>query len=286
MKSTADFMLSMGTGHTDPLFMKIGLNSAPARFAYRFVSNSMETMDGERIHIEYRNGLSDRERERYHRINIRLPHPEPLLSDVSAMDRLKAYTLAHLELPSTTIDIMDLIHASMFYFELDVLPHLSDDLYSGEWICSGQILCRIDLQAPGRKALYERLMKSNAYFLIAGHPVTCVDEQTYAAAAKSGGDLPPFRRLVNFAVPDLDSPIRISIRGLVSAPRTISGLPKSANDLIKAQMLSTPFGRADGMQTEKGLPQVPKDHIHLPPDTTGASRKRKYTDRDSGMSSG
>lgn len=231
-------------------------------------------MDGEIIAKDYRQDLDPRQEEKYHRINVRVPRPEPSLDDVSKMEQLKAHALAEIEIPSTLNSAVDLMLASLFYFELDCLPKWHIRSGKEGWSCSGQILCRLVLPPSGRRALHEQLRTSNAKFLKDGNFVADgVDK--LKGVSRSHQEVPYFRRPITFTVGSLDESIGITLHNWVSRPRTISGLPKSANELIKAQMLHAPFGRSDCAQVEKHLPQVPQEHVQVTLDPTRATRKRK-----------
>jgi hypothetical protein len=55
----------------------------------------------------------------------------------------------------------------------------------------------------------------------------------------------------------LSESIIISIKGITSIPRLISGFPISLKDLINLQQLYAPFGRADYLILKKPLPSIP-----------------------------
>ena len=54
----------------------------------------------------------------------------------------------------------------------------------------------------------------------------------------------------------LSKSIAISIRGIISIPRLISGFPLSLKDLINSQQLYTPFGRVNHLILKKPLPSI------------------------------
>jgi hypothetical protein len=54
----------------------------------------------------------------------------------------------------------------------------------------------------------------------------------------------------------LSESITISIKGITSIPRLISGFPISLKDLINSQQLYTPFGRVDHLTLKKPLPSI------------------------------
>ena len=62
---------------------------------------------------------------------------------------------------------------------------------------------------------------------------------------------------MQFIVDTLSESIAISIRGITSMPRLISGFPISLKDLIDSQQLYTLFGWADYLTLEKPLPSIP-----------------------------
>ena len=68
---------------------------------------------------------------------------------------------------------------------------------------------------------------------------------------------PPFKQRVQFIVNTLSKSIVISIRGITSMPRLISGFPFSLKDLIDLQQLYALFGRADYLILKKPLLSIP-----------------------------
>jgi hypothetical protein len=205
----------------------------------------MESMDGERIWSEFSGSLSDVEKERYHRLNITLRQPEPMLDDYSALDKLKATAKDAIRKGHNVHLMQDIVVASMFYFEFDKMP-----VWRGTaWHCEGSILCRLELSLDGRRALYERLRRSTAFFFVFGTPVSCVDQSLRGT--------PSFRRRIHFSLPTLLDDVRITLGGITSAHVRISGLPRTARDLLELQQFDTPFGRADHSIFEKRLPELP-----------------------------
>jgi hypothetical protein len=61
---------------------------------------------------------------------------------------------------------------------------------------------------------------------------------------------------VQFVVNTLSESITISIKGITSIPRLISGFPISLKDLINSQQLYAPFGRVDHLILKKPLPSI------------------------------
>ena len=58
-------------------------------------------------------------------------------------------------------------------------------------------------------------------------------------------------------VDTLSESIAISIKGITSMPRLISGFPISLKDLIDSQQLYAPFSRVDHLILKKPLPSIP-----------------------------
>jgi hypothetical protein len=58
-------------------------------------------------------------------------------------------------------------------------------------------------------------------------------------------------------VDTLSKSITISIKGITSMPKLISGFPISLKNLIDSQQLYTLFSRADYLILEKPLPSIP-----------------------------
>ena len=61
---------------------------------------------------------------------------------------------------------------------------------------------------------------------------------------------------MQFIVNTLSKSIAISIRGITSIPRLISGFPISLKDLIDSQQFYTLFGWADHLILKKPLPFI------------------------------
>jgi hypothetical protein len=95
------------------------------------------------------------------------------------------------------------------------------------------------------------LVSRYPYFLVLGHPTRCVD---YIPTCSS---VPPFKRKIEFTVETLDEDVGITLLGLTSSPKTISGLPQTVAELVRTQQLQSPFGRADCTEEDKALPPTP-----------------------------
>ena len=133
----------------------------------------------------------------------------------------------------------------MFYFEFSETPVWNKVRFS----CTSSIYCRLRLSLDGRKALYHRLASTPSYFLILGQPVRCV--------GKVPKTLPLFKKEVRFTLPSLREDVGITLRGITSQPTTISGLPKSAEQILELQNLDAQFGYCDH-RTIKPLPKLPR----------------------------
>lgn len=205
----------------------------------------MKGLDGEKAWKEFINSLPTGCEKRYHRLNLRLQGAEPPIDDINNIHLLKQQTLHSLKSDVQLSQVWDSIYAALFYFELEAYPTFENSMFN----CSGNIFCRLHLPPQGRQALYEQLCSRNAYFIILGHPISCVETRAKPAHF--------FKRRVRFSVSDLSDVVSISIKGSVSDSCSISGLPKQLARLIALQQLESPFGRIDHMTPEKPLPRLP-----------------------------
>ena len=245
-----DFALSIGTGTTDHDVHALSTASySPVkdRFLSRLYKTFMKSLDGEKVWREISNSLSEREKPRYHRLNLPIQGREPMLDDIMSIDALKAQAQSWIQVNQRFLPSLDSIYASMFYFELAEYPGYYDNAYK----CVGHIYCRLDMSFQGRRRLYEKLDSTSSYFLVLGHPTRCVD---YIPTCSP---VPPFKRRLQFTVETLDEDVGITLLGLTSSPKTISGLPQTVAELVRKQQLRSPFGRADCTGEEKALPPTP-----------------------------
>lgn len=245
-----DFAISIGTGtndHESHNFSADAFSPVKDRFISRLYKTFMKSLDGERVWRQIFNSLTEREKGRYHRLNLPIQGKEPTLDDVMSIKTLKEQANCWIRSNQRFLPSLDSIYASMFYFELAEYPIYADNTYK----CVGNIYCRVNMPSQGRRRLYEKLDSTSSYFLVLGEPTRCVD---YIPAYSS---MPPFKRRVQFKVETLDEDIGITILGLTSSPKTISGLPKTVTELIQTQQLRSPFGRADRREEEKALPPTP-----------------------------
>jgi len=247
---TVDFALSIGTGTTDhdAYAFSAGAHSpVKDRFMSRLFKTFMKSLDGERVWREIFNSLTDREKCRYHRLNLPIKGKEPMLDDTMAISTLKTQSGDWIKANQRLFLTLDSIYASMFYFEFDEMPTNIGDTYT----CVGYIYSRLNTTSQGRQHLYEKLESTSSYFLVLGEPTRCIDN------IPSHSSLPPFKRKVKFTLETLEDDVGITLLGLTSSPTTISGLPQSANELIRMQQLHSIFGRADCSKREKLLPPLP-----------------------------
>lgn len=245
-KAQPDFALSVGTGMSNSFF-KIGPQSpVKKRFVSRIFDTFMDSMDGEKLWREFYNTVSESERGRYHRMNLTLQGSQPALDDSSIMETLETQAADHVRSKMPTEPILDSMLASAFYFEFDSLPQWKESSY----LCHGHIFCRLPLSRSGRKTLLSQLAQHPSYFALNGDPVACVERVSKPAA--------PYKRKISFRLNTLRETVAITLRGVTSKPHSISGLPKSANAIIKAQRLTAPFGRCDNLTSEKKLPSLPR----------------------------
>ena len=205
----------------------------------------MLSMDGERIWREFYNSLPDNVKSRYHRLNMTFEGTVPAMDDISSMYKMREMATEHAQPVGFLKPVLDAIYASMFYFEFDEPPAPRGYGY----YCTGAIFCRLRLSEEGRRAFYSKLKATSSYFLICGQPVACIERLTKSA--------PLFKRQISFTLSSLDELVRITLRGLPSQPLAISGLPRSAKEIVEAQRLVAPFGRADHSSPEKPLPLLP-----------------------------
>lgn len=217
------------------------------RFLSRLYKTFMKSLDREKVWREISNSLSEHDKARYHRLNLPIEGKDPTLDDVMSISALKTQAHSWIGANQRFLPSLDSIYASMFYFELAKHSSYTDNVYK----CTGHIYCRVNMSFEGRRCLCEKLDSTSSYFLVLGHPTRCVDcVPTYSS-------VPPFKRRLQFTVETLDEVIRITLLGVTSSPKTISKLPQTVAELVCAQQLQSPFGRADCAAEEKALPPTP-----------------------------
>ena len=248
-KGDPDYALSVGTGtvqKSQPIFKSGSYSPVRDSFLSRLYRTFMLSMDGEKTWDEFVNTLPIASRERYHRLNLTLESQHISVDDVSIMESLKRRALHFATSGGHLKIIRDAMLAAIFYFELECIPQ---EIAHGIE-CVGNIFCRINQNANGRRNLYSELIKMAAFFLVDGRPVPCVE--------RVPASYPPFKRRIKFTVRDWEETVGITLRSsTMQQPRFISGLPKSVDDLVSAQQLYAPFGRSDHT-TDKDLPPLPR----------------------------
>ena len=125
--------------------------------------------------------------------------------------------------------IIDLIYAVIFYFKLKYLPQYINSRYK----CVSHIFYQLNLPPNKRQYLYSQLITISSWFLIYSYLTAYI--------LKILKSHPLFKRRVQFIVNTLSKNITISIRGITSIPRLISGFSISLKDLINLQQLYTLF---------------------------------------------
>ncbi len=271
-----DLLLSLGTGtmldapnspHIKGTHMwsRMCESTMIGRFLKRLWKILMDSMDAQAAWVEFYNTLPLHLRHRFHRLNIQVPGPEPSLDDATRISELKDSTVQTVSLRTNAVTaVVDYMVSSMFYFELDALPKFDGHQY----LCEGHIYCRLDLPHDGLFHLYDQLVATSSYFYVQGNPVRCVGTMPR--------NPPPFKKRVVFTVSRRDEVIAMSIRGITSVPRELSGLPTTLEKLICHQRLESPFGTIEhtGFGVEKPLPAIPCKRVRFLRDDEQKARKR------------
>jgi hypothetical protein len=244
-KPRPDFMLSFGTGKSTTSDYRLGPQSPVTdRCLLRLKNLLMSYLDSEKAWVDFYSTLPMDWRPRYHRLNVEIIGPEPSIDDIASLDHLRQLAETSVACNREAVLVQDSIYASLFYFELENDPEFND----GAFQCYGSIFCRLSMDRDGREALYHKLLKTSSYFLVSGRPVACAD------AVPKG--VPLFRRRIHLGIANMDDVVCISLRGITSTPKMISGLPMTLRQLKKARGLINPFGRVDHNDNEKRLPTI------------------------------
>ncbi|KAK6436023.1 hypothetical protein LTR95_007787 [Oleoguttula sp. CCFEE 5521] len=167
-----DFALSIGTGVSPASTVAYGTgpySPVKDRFVARVFRTFMKSMDGERVWREIYNSLAERDKDRYHRLNLPLEGKEPDLDDVESMMDLKRQSIQWLAPETRLAAPLDSIIASMFYFEVDSFDLQPDGLFR----CLGNVYCRLRLNRSGREYLFTLLKSSSSYFCVNGQLTPC-----------------------------------------------------------------------------------------------------------------
>lgn len=241
-----DFVLSLGTG-SPHRGGRSGTGQPPVRerFLHRLFKSFMLSMDGEQIWNEFRQTLPKTSQARYHRLNFEVNSLRLAIDDVSNMERLKSDTRSYMDSAIRLNSMRDAVYASMFYFQFDQKPVQAQ----GRYCCTGRILLRLNLQPSGRIALYHQLLAASACFVMYNQEVPCVRRVAQRPT--------PYCMPVQFSVGSMHDEVAITLTNITKFPLAISGLPRRASEIVEAQLLDSPFGRVDHVESEKRLPLLP-----------------------------
>ncbi|KAH7308904.1 phospholipase [Stachybotrys elegans] len=166
----------------------------------------------------------------YHRLNVQFNGSEPRLDDVRAVPGMKSKVNEDSSLSAKVDNVIRYMIASLFYFELEAIPHR----YGGRYLGSGHILCSVKAKDPAFPPLMERLKSSK--FRIDGYAdMQAVDDNCF----DENGN---FRKLVKL---ETEGRFAITLSEQTTEPCHISGSPLSVEKLVKLQGLSAVFGRSD-----------------------------------------
>ena len=211
----------------------------------------MGQLDGQNTWTEFSNAIPIEGRSKYHRLNVCFQNGEPPLDDVTVMEEMKKRAVESVRNDERLQPLLDSILSSLFYFELQSLPHFT----AGEYHCFGRIYCRLKNASLPLDRLVWRLIQTEAKFVLLGRPILCVEQANIA-----GKSYARFGKAVRFNVPSLYCKIYISLKGITARAKEISGFPMTVADLITLQSLDMPFGRCDHAikeDFEKPLPELP-----------------------------
>ena len=203
----------------------------------------MLSMDGEKIWADFASALPASDRKHFHRINPTVNHHELEIDNVDLIAKVRTRTLQDPRTGFRLRAVLASVWSSLFYLELDRMPSIT----GRQVVCDGFIYCRLHLQHP--QALTDVL--SSAQFLVNGEECACIGGQDIAH--------PTFRKPVQIVTSHISSTIRVQIRvpDRTLGMQDISGMPTTPDRLLRAQLMYSPFGRADHRPPEKPLPPLP-----------------------------
>jgi hypothetical protein len=232
-------MLSIGTGWV-PERLSLARQKSPGLFA-RFSDALDWNLSGERQYKELLNFTPAESRHRYHRIDLKLLDiKEPRIDEVAMIDSLKLKTESMLVESERLPLFLNSWFAALFVVKMQAPPVPELTCFR----CNAVVFCRENLTQKGTKALYEKLKRTGAYFLVNDKPVICT---------KNGFTM-PFKCTVEFTVDDLSNNLFISLGMTGKSERwPISGLPRPLNELIRVQGLNCGFGRSDHEFLEESI---------------------------------
>lgn len=186
-------------------------------------------------------------RHRYRRLDVKFHGSEPGLDDVACMPLLKSVVETDKNLLQEIEEIAHRIVSCLFYFELTQIP---------DGNVEGKILCVRKAVDPALTAIYDRLRRNQATFIINNNTVEFREECNIDLSGN-------FEVVVK--LPRTDK-VSILLQEAQSEAFHISGSPFRTDDLIEKQGLRAFFGtgRHKRTRTASCLSQRP-------------SKKRKIT---------
>lgn len=267
---TPDFILSLGTGFEEGDKDEPTRSPVRLRFWKRILQELTIATKGSKLAQDWESAMPSEWRSRYNRLDMAY-EVEPPLDNFAAIEPLKPLVSDWLQGNEQVKDVWELMLVSNFYFELDDYPFFED----GRFHCTGKILCRLPMSERGFETLQKVLRETHSFFLVGGHPVKSFDSASSTEGLTTGtsqstidGGLVrcvdqasamslPFMKHISFTTGSLDSTLDISLIGLTSKRRPISGTPKKLIDFITARKLDAPFGTIEHTQKSKTLPPLP-----------------------------
>ena len=216
----------------------------------------MSHIDGEKIWTDKINGLPPTQKDRFHRLTIKLDgDEEPALDDLTQIEALKYQTYSYLLLETDMIHKAAMtLKASLFYIELDGSP----EYFDGHYHCSGRVLCQLE---SGPLSL-KRLTDQTIGFVVNDQPISYISRSAISRVANGDG----FVHCLEFGVRYLTQSVSIKINALGGSTdgTNISGSPFSMDWIRQRQGLDQQLGRDD--------PQTNSSRFDV-------SRKRKRVER-------
>ncbi|KAK6522718.1 hypothetical protein TWF281_002154 [Arthrobotrys megalospora] len=225
-----DVVVSLGTGIPSSPESPKSSTFWTGGFAPRLYRSFMMSLDGQKAWKEVLNRLPENVRTRYHRLNTRLQASSPLLDDVQAIPNLQS--LSSMQANVENLDnLIKMIIASTFYFEIDDVPCFNKGLYR----CSGKLRTRLGTYPVSFAQLTKRLRDENTLVFLS-------DGQAMEFQIGNLDENTEYGLSLSFTVADLLSMFDIRIGSSRNAAESISGFPRSVMELVKLQGLDSSFG--------------------------------------------
>ena len=176
------------------------------------------------------NNLEPEARERHHRLDFEFSGDDLHLDNIQAMPALREQIQSVAVSNEAISRCADNVIASLFYLELREDGPFFDGT---EFICKGQIRCRLKPSSTALQVLITRLKESKAYF--------CSNfEQKFPSwYSEQGG---PYQRNIEFKITSFEDIIDIKLDGITHRSISISNCPYKIETLVKDQGLDLPFG--------------------------------------------